>query len=243
MKRLLLFFMAGMLWIHYAWPQSALPPSPDAISMVNSGALYTGSVPVVIPIATLNSRQLSTSISLSYSGGGVKVSEVASCVGLGFGLNYGGVITRVVKGKPDDDANGYLYKASNMPVLEDLDEGMDPAYADIVNFYNGTWDGESDIFYYNFGGRAGSFVFDRSKNIRFLTAEKLDIDPYYSGDAIDYFIVKDEYGVSYTFNSKEKAETDFKINGGTTTTYSRYTSSWFLSSISSPDGTDQITFS
>jgi hypothetical protein len=37
---------------------------------------------------------------LSY--GGIKVEEVASSVGLGWAFNNGGVITRNVRGMPDD---------------------------------------------------------------------------------------------------------------------------------------------
>ncbi|MES2662736.1 MAG: RHS repeat-associated core domain-containing protein [Pseudomonadota bacterium] len=67
---------------------------------------YNSGLPQIsIPITTVSGKQLNLPISLSYHGGGIKVSELASWVGLNWSLNAGGVITRQINGGPDE---GYL---------------------------------------------------------------------------------------------------------------------------------------
>lgn len=59
--------------------------------------LYTGRVDLTIPLYTITEGNIEIPISISYNGGGIKVDEYASNVGLGWNLNASGVITRVVK--------------------------------------------------------------------------------------------------------------------------------------------------
>jgi hypothetical protein len=75
---------------------------------------YTGIPSVSIPIYTIQDGSFSLPIDLSYHGGGIKVEEDASWVGLGWNLNYGGQISRVVRGGEEDfstTGNGF-YKTS-----------------------------------------------------------------------------------------------------------------------------------
>lgn len=70
---------------------------------------YTGTAQVNIPVCTIASKELSVPVALDYvDGKGVRVQEYASQVGLGWQLNAGGRISRVVRGFPDENANGYL---------------------------------------------------------------------------------------------------------------------------------------
>ncbi len=64
--------------------------------------LYTGKVNVTVPIYEITLDGLKIPISLSYNSGGVKVDEVASNVGLGWSLNAGGNISKIIKGIEDD---------------------------------------------------------------------------------------------------------------------------------------------
>ncbi len=70
---------------------------------------YTGAAQVDIPICALPSRDVKIPVSLNYvDGKGVKLHEYASQVGLGWQLDAGGCITRVVRCFPDEQENGYL---------------------------------------------------------------------------------------------------------------------------------------
>jgi len=70
--------------------------------------LYTGRVNIEIPLYTIIHNDIKVPISISYMGGGIKVAEESGLVGLGWKLNASGVISRVLRGMPDelyDNAN------------------------------------------------------------------------------------------------------------------------------------------
>src|SRR5579863_9316916 len=71
--------------------------------------LYTGKAQVSVPICKMVSKDVTIPVSVDYvDGGGVKDQEYASQVGLGWQLNAGGSITRVVRGYPDESPMGYV---------------------------------------------------------------------------------------------------------------------------------------
>lgn len=63
---------------------------------------FNGEAQISVPLLGLKANHLSMPISLGYNTRGIKVDQAASNVGLGWGLNAGGVITRTVNGLPDD---------------------------------------------------------------------------------------------------------------------------------------------
>lgn len=67
---------------------------------------YTGIPSISIPVYNLKIGDFSLPITLSYNAGGIKVKELETWVGLGWNLNVGGCITRIVKGRVDDYASG-----------------------------------------------------------------------------------------------------------------------------------------
>ncbi|MBI4646152.1 MAG: hypothetical protein HY738_06010 [Bacteroidia bacterium] len=88
--------------------QIVIPPSPTAASLgryadiqVN---LYTGKPNITIPIWEINENDIRLPIYLTYLADGIKVEEIASWIGFGWSLNAGGVITRSVRGNPDDNS-------------------------------------------------------------------------------------------------------------------------------------------
>ncbi len=81
-------------------------PSPNSWSAANETKadvdLYTGRLNYTIPLHVLKSRDLEMPITLQYSSDGIKVNDLGSDVGLGWQLNAGGVIARVMRGLPDE---------------------------------------------------------------------------------------------------------------------------------------------
>src|SRR5205823_6478481 len=63
---------------------------------------YTGTPEINVPIYKLKDGPINLPVSLSYHASGIRVSEVASWVGLGWALNAGGMIGRTVRGGPDE---------------------------------------------------------------------------------------------------------------------------------------------
>src|SRR5437867_2026631 len=62
----------------------------------------TGVPGINIPIYTLQLKDFSFPITLSYHAGGIKVEEMASNIGLGWSLIADGEISRTVKRQPDE---------------------------------------------------------------------------------------------------------------------------------------------
>ncbi|SUJ02409.1 Uncharacterised protein [Sphingobacterium spiritivorum] len=210
-------------------------PSPTAYSFVknieNPTNLYNGLVDISENLFSVQSGVLKINISLNYNTSGIKPSEIPGWVGLGFNLNAGGVISRIVKDLPDDAQNGYLRK------YEEIEVQMNKAMPDdefLKSIKAGQIDSKQDVFIYNFNGYNGKFVFDENGSISILNGDNLKII-YDIGYRIDQFKVIDDKGVTYTFSSSEK--TFFKK--GEIDDF--FISTWYLSKIENRNG-DRITF-
>lgn len=70
--------------------------------------LHTGRVNIAIPLYTVENGDIRIPITLAYHGGGIRVSDECGAVGLGWTLQVGGVVSRIVRGLPDD-----MYDTSN----------------------------------------------------------------------------------------------------------------------------------
>ena len=126
-----------------------VPPSPDAAALGKYGqfpvSLYTGVPNISIPITELPGKELSVPVSLSYHASGIPVDELSSWVGLGWSLNTGGMITRTVRGRPDDE---YIYGFYNRTPVNSNDISSDSASWQLLkNIANGDIDTESDYYY------------------------------------------------------------------------------------------------
>src|SRR5436190_12157470 len=85
---------------------AVIPPSATAASIGKYGevpvSLYTGIPNISIPLYEIKDGPLNLPISLSYHAAGIRLEEIASAVGLGWTLNFGGMINRQQRGKPDE---------------------------------------------------------------------------------------------------------------------------------------------
>jgi len=189
MKRDRLFKTLGLLTI---WVLSAqitlaqneehlpdvIPPSPEAASLGKFGEIpvstYTGIPNISIPLHQIQYRDVNIPITMSYHAGGIRVEEEAGWVGLGWALSAGGAITRSVRNMNDfrnqAAEKGFVYQA--VPT-EDTLEVTD------LNMYSvRAWDGQPDIFYFNFMGHSGKFVLEHGTPVKvhLLSDEKMKFD-------------------------------------------------------------------
>ncbi|HEU4554191.1 MAG TPA: RHS repeat domain-containing protein [Chitinophaga sp.] len=225
---------------------SPVPPSPNAAAFAKFGNIpvgpATGIPQVTIPIYQYSNKNtgLSLPVSLDYHAGGVRVDEVASDVGIGWALNAGGVISRVVKGTPDEDWGGFL----NTPYFDGAtgnDPANSPEFKPFVKAYSRTLDIEEDLFTFNFNGRSGRFVYGRNGDILMIDAQKVKIEKEVTtnqtaGESrITKFTITDENGVKYIFSAVELT----MLSG--VAFHQWFNSSWYLTSIQAPSGQDSIT--
>lgn len=108
-------------------PFSAFKASAETWAMSRYGdtkpSLYTGAMHYSVPVYTYQDPDFTLPVSLEYNFDGYRPSQHSGTVGLGWNLNCGGVITRDIRGFPDDDAvsgigigrgfKGYYYTADD----------------------------------------------------------------------------------------------------------------------------------
>jgi hypothetical protein len=148
--------------------KSVTSPSPTASSLgeyaLNTPNLFTGILPISMPIYELSGRGISIPVTLNYMAKGNKVGEIASWVGLGWSLNAGGLITRTIRGLPDEETSGYLEKRKLFTKPDDLTAGLlgdnnnkDALKALYLEAANGSVDLTPDLFMLNALGVTYSF--------------------------------------------------------------------------------------
>jgi len=212
-----------------------ISPSPNAVALGKFGiipvSLYTGVPDINIPLGVAEGRTLKVPISLSYHHNGLKTYEEASWVGLGWTLNVGGVITRIVKDKLDETTQSDFKYENNISKYYLGNVSQD--YLDGAAF-KGYYDTEPDLFAFNFDGFSGKFMLYKGKIYQF-PYQKLKITGSPSGG----FSITTPDGNAYVFTDTEltrpkMAETSYSVPD--------HTSSWFLSRIVSADQKETIRF-
>lgn len=216
-------YLVILIWLTcmVSFSQSVhVAPAPDALGLAKLANIpvnhYTGSQAINIPLAQIGGNEISVPISLLYNASGHKVQEMAGSVGLGWNLQAGGMITRIVRGLPDDATNGYCKPSPS--------------------------DTEPDLYFFNFLGQSGKFVLDKFGRAITMPYRDIVITPGIcaSGSNGTWQII-DENGYIYKFgqttNSRET--TTSTSSSGTQS----FTSTWFLSQIISPNSTETIQFS
>lgn len=90
-------------------PYGNITPSVETFTMTRYGALvpslYTGAMSFSVPIYTYSDPDFTIPVSLEYNYDGYKPSQHSGTVGLGWSLNCGGVITREIRGLPDEGSD------------------------------------------------------------------------------------------------------------------------------------------
>lgn len=222
-----------------------IPPAPEAAELGKYGntpvSLFTGTPQINIPIYELKGSYLSLPVSLSYNASGFKPEDLPTWVGLNWSLNAGGVITRAVKGNPDNDQN---YFGSN-------DNLVFPPSQDLFAYYDFMHDAkiarrelEPDYYYYNFGNYTGKFLLQPDKNILKKERDNLKIEQCITCNPSSMTIT-DEQGNKYEFTEVETTrmtlDDEATDDAPIYTTYI-YPSSWYLGKITSADGSEQMLF-
>lgn len=211
----------------------AIPPSPNASAFAKFGEipvnLYAGTVGIDIPIWNIKGRDLSFPISLSYHSSGIKVQEDASWVGLGWNINSGGSITRIVKGLPDENAQNRY-----------------DSYTDIGSLYNDQdfllgvnsklYDGEPDIFVYNVFGQTGKFILYQD-TAYFLSHRDVVVSTTPYGNSMTFKITSDN-GTVFEFGTAGMESTEYNTGDQ----MQDYISAWFLTKVTSANGQETIDF-
>lgn len=112
MKKILIFIFAFFLKMQSPFAQTQnnaiapLPPNAAELFKYNSIPVtpMTGVPDISYPLYEINTGKIKVPVALSYHASGIKVSQRATWVGLGWSLMPGGVISRAVRGIPDESS-------------------------------------------------------------------------------------------------------------------------------------------
>ncbi|MCW8309695.1 hypothetical protein K7A41_00475, partial [Sphingobacterium sp. InxBP1] len=257
MKKSILFFVSllsfALVW-GQAVPESGtkdpvgVPSSPTTYNFAKFGNIpqnnSTGAFSYSIPVYQIQSDDIRHTIELNYYSSGVKVDEIASNVGMGFVLKMGGVISRVMRGKPDEMATRwYPTSATQLKGQEERIKGIaDPVAPN-------TYDIERDWFNFNVNGISGTFYFDENLGVHVESREHIEVT-YQSGEPINNigygtpstFTIRDGKGYSYVFGGSNDYLEGMRFYTNCAPGAEMYYSAWFLREIISPNG-NRMTFS
>ncbi|PHS65754.1 MAG: hypothetical protein COB12_06695 [Flavobacterium sp.] len=246
-----------------------IPQSPEVAAFEKfSGSvnMYSGVPTIGMPIYTLQGKEISVPISLSYDASGIKVDQIATNIGLGWNLNYGGVVTRNVNGLPDDYLSSggvlshpiyktnttqiwlaYLTDKGNIHGTHDTSSGANSARQTYDWYQKNGVDLQPDTFSFNVNGLSGTILIDYSStplNAYCLEDANLKVElEKDANESIINFTIKDTNGNLYTFGMAENtthrtSPTDDLANEYIQT----YTTAWYLTKIETPNNIDTFTF-
>ena len=231
---------------------------------------HTGIPEISIPLYTIKEGSLSLPLSLTYHGSGMQVMEPASWVGAGWALQAGGVITRAVLGGPDENGStneryghfsdyGYSSYLTDGSSFGNSNTGFIPAPNDTY-FAHAIYDGEPDVYSFNFNGYAGKFYFSDDRTPVLVNGDDLKIEYYYPRDAsstitslsanIQGFIITVPTGDKYYFGTTDNGartganpvEMTFPYSEDNNVVTGTVFSSYYLSKIVAADGLHTINF-
>ena len=221
----------------------SFPVSPEAGRLGSYGNvpvnLSTGKMNFPISIYSLSAKGYSWPVSLSYNYNGLIYEGKPSIVGLGWNLQAGGVVTREVRGIPDEHPNGY-YGAQEIRnrYLQPYFDSRTITRETANLLINGNIDGEADKYYVNVNGVSFSFKIGLNKQPIYLSEHNHKVILNWKNNIeLDSFEVIDHSGIKYFFNVKEYNEptnigSNWQVfNDG----FTSYVSSWNLNKVIFPN--------
>jgi|GEM_PF-5119746 len=205
-----------------------VPPTPEAAHLQSEIKVpvdnSTGIPNISIPLFTIKTNNISVPVYLSYHASGIKVGQLSSCVGLGWGLNAGGGVVRSIRGHSDDE--GWLLNDYTNHFAQAL---MAAGTLGANEYMMDDYDFTQDDYSYNFQGYGGSFFFDSTKTIRLVENDNINLNYF---RLLHKFEGKDISGNSFYFDSTETSySSSFPSNNPSNTALRGGVSAWKLTKI------------
>lgn len=221
-------------------PDKTKPPTPQAAMFMRYGeypvGLTTGVPDISIPLYDIELTNYTLPISISYHAAGNKPSDVASCVGLGWVLNAGGMVARSINGSADlkyempRQEDTLYYSCDRVKAMRDIKPKNAMMLTELAEHGStSSYDTQSDRYVYNMSGKSGVLRYSYKDN-KYVA---LNHEPLYikaKGGDDSYFYMVDGDGVEYDFIEKEYVGV---FNDENTTDVS----SWYLTEIRAKNDT------
>ena len=257
MKYYLFVILLSVTSLTQAQPSSSPNPSsfpnhtrmPGAPNTANLGrfgqyqvSMFTGLPDISIPVYTIKTNKLELPIIIKYHPSGIKVTDVASWVGLGWALDGGAPLRRMVMDNGDEIGNGIGYLSHSLPggafgYPLNSDESQI-----LIGYTMFGIDGQPDVYSYSLNGKSGNFIFNTDR----VTTSTIPYDNVKIIQDIVHskFDIMNADGTLYRFGVSSNGETSVEytsisVQGGGISTP---ISAWMLKEIISADRSDTIKF-
>lgn len=224
-----------------------IPPSPTPFELTKYGNMEIleskGLLSTSVDLYNYQAGRLQLPISITYTGGGIKVDQLCSWTGINWNLRAGGVISRTVRDRTDEASIRKFYTTVELNDLLNSNEGIEILSHMPTDFT----DTEVDIFNFNFAGYSGSFYLDENLQPRLASYDKeLKIEfitnPIQDNDN-QQILITDPNGVKYYFGGLNATErTRLDVSGTSFNTLQNPITSYYLTKIINPYF-DEINFS
>lgn len=241
--------------------EPATIPTPNTAAIAQYGiipmSLYTGKANVNISLYDCTLRGINLNASLLYDTSGLLVNSLPSWTGHSWTLDIGGVITRSVKGYPDEFDRTNHPKINGGLLWENYFHRYNGNVKDSKECYG---DYMPDIFYFNFMGKSGKFFlgndgewkvasddnlmveFDINNPSNYTTPfiEVLPNKHYKQPKSIKGFTIIDQEGNRYVFGGrKQQNASEYSIDfredndgGNNGNAHAEmYANSWYLTAV------------
>ncbi|TWI89346.1 hypothetical protein, partial [Chitinophaga japonensis] len=240
MKRRLTFLVCCCITVQslFAQLKPIAPLEPEAAELFKYTNMpvspLTGVPQISYQLYEINTGKIKLPITLSYHASGIKVSQRATWVGLGWSLVPGGAVSRTVRGNIDEDQN---YGWFNHTASVDNISWATATYDELNNWSNATPDPEPDFFSYNFPGKSGRFIFSRdTRSFVTIPYDPIVIKRVVSSNSTinNTYEITDDDGARYYF------ERTTNIGRDDETGLHSHIQEWSLTRIISDDNKDTV---
>jgi len=211
-RYLLIALFVCSMFAHQAKAQIDFP-TPNAASLGKFGQIpvsyFNGLPNISVPLYDLQYKDINIPIALQYHSGGNRPEDHPGWVGLGWNLQAGGAVTRIVNGVPDEADEtlkngpfrklGYFFHYSDLEVADWATNTGLTRYSQSGSQYCSTcppYDAEPDEFMFNAGDLSGSFYISRDNQnnvivkVKSKENEDLKIIPELGSNRLTYQFFK-----------------------------------------------------
>lgn len=217
------------------------PVSPEAARMVTYGNtpvnLFYGQLDKSVELFTGKIGDYQIPITLNYNYAGFRVEEKPSIMGLGWQLSTGGVVTREVRGYPDEHPKGYY--AGGQYIIENYFATGNMTYKQAESVLNGKYDGEADLYMVSVNGINFSFKIGLDGAPVFLSKHDYKLTLYRNPNLysdIESFTLTDTSGNKYYFSHREYTQRVLGHDAVFEDNFLKYVTSWQLTNVTTNTG-------
>ncbi|MEM6718513.1 MAG: DUF6443 domain-containing protein, partial [Bacteroidota bacterium] len=241
-----------------------VPPAPTVANLMRFEEvpvdLYSGQASIGIPLGQVAiSDMLSYPIGIQYNTQGVRIDERSGWLGTGFSMATGGVISRTVRGIPDENnsrALGFGVLHNNYKNFDTMSVTQKEEF--LWKTANGVdrYDSQYDLYQYNFFGRSGRFIVqnnfgqltpviigsDTNDKITIYHNSNFEITRFEVTDTNGYIYSFEETSFSAIYNNIVSTNQFGNNSTASTTMGNGTTNAWHLKDVRLPNNTVLCSF-